>query len=140
MALKVTRVNMWVAPIKDKVGSASAVFDTLAQAGVNIEFVIARRTEKRGQGVVFLSPIAGPAQIRAAKKLGFRRSKSLNAIKVEGPSKRGEGARITGAVAAKGLSMRGLSAAVIGRKYVAYFAFDKSADATEAARILKALD
>ena len=35
--------------------------------------------------------------------------------------------------------MRGVSAAVIGKKFVAYFGFDSAADATKAARALKTL-
>ena len=53
--------------------------------------------------------------------------------------KQGQGAKITQALAAAGISLRGLSAAAIGRKFVAHLALDTSADATKAIRALKKL-
>ena len=58
MALKVTRVDTWAASMKDKSGALAAKLTALADAGVNLEFVIARRApEKPGTGVVFVVPI-----------------------------------------------------------------------------------
>ncbi len=84
-------------------------------------------------------PIKGAGQIRAAKKAGFRKSKSLQALRIEGRDKPGLGAKITEAPAAKEINLRGLSASVIGRRFVLYVALDSSTDAARAARIVKRL-
>ena len=88
---------------------------------------------------LFLCPVTGPAQIRAAKKAGFTQTKSLHSVRVGTPDKKGLGARFTCALAEAGINLRGLSAAAIGRKSVMYLAFDTTADATKAVRVLKKL-
>ncbi len=60
--MKTQRVDTWAAAIKDQPGALAAKFKALAAAGVNLEFVIARRSpEKRGAGVVFVTPVKGPS-------------------------------------------------------------------------------
>jgi hypothetical protein len=46
---------------------------------------------------------------------------------------------MTAALAQAGINLRGLSAAVVGKEFVAYFAFDKPSDGSKAARILKGI-
>jgi predicted amino acid-binding ACT domain protein len=60
-------------------------------------------------------------------------------LKVEGDDAPGLGARIAAAIADAGINLRGVSAATMGRKFVAYLGFDNAADATKAARALKKL-
>ena len=140
MKLDVTRVKVWVASMKDRPGALAEKLAALAEAGANLAFVIARRApEKPGTGVVFLTSLKGAAQLRAAKKAGFRLTKSLHSIRVEGPDKPGLGATMTQALAEAGISLRGMSAAVIGRRFAVHFAFDTTADATKAARALRKL-
>jgi len=138
MALKVSRVDVWAAGLKDKPGRLADKLAALAEAGANVQFVVARRApDKPGTGVVFVTPLKGAKQIRAAKKAGFVRAKSLRSIRVEGPDKRGIGAKIAQALAEAGINLRGLSAAALGKKFVCYLALDKAADATKAIRVLK---
>lgn len=140
MALTIDRVDTWLATIRDEPGALSKKLDTLAAGGVNLEFIIARRApDKPGKGVVFVTPIKGAAQIRIAKKAAFRKTKTLQTLRVEGTNKKGIGALITGALSEAGINMRGFSAAAIGRKFVAHIALDKAADATKARRLLKKL-
>jgi hypothetical protein len=140
MALKVERVDTWAASIEDKPGGLAGKLNSLAQAGVNLELVIARRApEKSGTGVVFVTPIKGAAQVRAAREAGFEKTESLHAVRVDGPNKPGEGARISQALADRGLNLRGFSAAAIANKFVAHLALDSSADASKAIRVVKAL-
>ena len=140
MATSVSRVDVWVASLKDRPGAVAQKLQALTEAGANLAFVIARRTEKKpGTGVLFATPISGRKQIAAAKKARFRRTKSLHSIRVEGPDKAGFGAKVTGALAEAGINLRGISAAAIGKRCVLNLAFDKSADATQAGRILKKL-
>lgn len=138
--MKAQRVDTWAAAIKDKPGALAAKFKALSVAGANLEFVIARRSpEKRGAGVVFVTPIKGPKQCGAAGAAGFKKTKSLHTVRIEGINKRGQGMRLTQALAEKGLNLRGLSAAAIGSKFICHIAVDSEADASKAARILSKL-
>ncbi len=138
MKLNVTKVDVWAASIKDRPGSLAGKLAALADAGANLEFVIARREASRpGTGVVFLTPLKGAAQIRAAKKAGFKRTGSLHSVRIEGSDKPGLGAKITQALAVEGVNLRGLSAAAIGRRCIVHLALDSSDDARKAMRILK---
>ena len=140
MALKVKAVDVWVASMADRSGALAAKLRGLTDAGAVLEFVIGRRApEKPGTGVAFLTPLKGAAQVKAAKKLGFRKTQSQHSLRIEGPDKAGMGARITEALAAGGINLRGLSAAGIGKRFVAYLALDSAADAAKAIRILKGI-
>lgn len=140
MALNVTRADVWAASIEDRPGGLAGKLAALAEAGAQLEFVIARRASERpGTGVVFLTPLKGSAQIGAAKKGGFEKTKSLHSIRVEGPDQPGLGAKMTQALAQAGINLRGLSAAAIGPRCVVHLALDSAADATKAARLLKRL-
>jgi hypothetical protein len=140
MVLKVQRVDTWAASLKDKSGSLAAKLGALADAGVNLEFVIARRApDKPGTGVVFVTPIKGVAGCRAARLAGFNLTKSLHTLRIEGADRKGEVARVTWALAEQGLNVRGLSAAAINKKFVAHVALDNNADAAKAMRIVRAL-
>ena len=53
MKLEVTRVEVWIASMKDTPGALAAKLAPLSQAGADLEFVFARRSpEKPGTGVV----------------------------------------------------------------------------------------
>ena len=138
MADVVQRVDVWAATIKDKPGALAAKLGLLAEAGANLAFVTARR-DKPKTGVVFVTPLTGREQMAAARKAGFKKTKSLHSVKIEGANKAGLGAKATQAIAEVGINLRGVSGASIGRKAAIYFAFDKAADATKAARVLRKL-
>ena len=138
MKLEVNRVDVWAASIEDRPGGLSEKLTTLAEAGANLEFVIARREpDKPGTGVVFLTPVKGAAQIKAANNAGFSKTESLRSVRVEGPDKPGLGAKLTQQLAEAGINLRGLSAAVVGRRFILYLAFDSSTDQNKAIRLLK---
>ena len=99
--------------------------------------VAARQRYQPGKSVVFLAPLIGAAQSRAAKKAGLAKTASLHSVRLEGPDRRGLGALITRALADAGINLRGLSAAALGRRHVTYFAFDSAEDARRAGPILK---
>jgi hypothetical protein len=138
--MKAQRVDTWAAAIKDKPGALAAKFKALSAAGANLEFVIARRSpEKRGAGVVFVTPIKGAKQTKTARAAGFKKTKSLHTVRIEGVNKRGQGMRLTQALADKGFNLRGLSAAAIGNRFVAHIAVDKGADAAKVMSVVKSL-
>lgn len=138
--MKAQRVDTWVASMEDKPGALEAKLTALATAGANLEFVIARRAlEKPGTSVVFVTPISGAKETRAARAAGFQKTEHLHAVRVEGPDKAGQGVRLTRALAAAGLNLRGLSAAALGAKFVCHVAVDTAAEAAKAVRILRGL-
>jgi hypothetical protein len=140
MKLKVNRQDVWAASLVDQPGGLAAKLAALDKADANLEFLIARRTpDKPGQGVVFLTPLKGAAQRKAAERAGFMKTESLHSVRVEGPDRPGFGAKITAALAAAGVNLRGLSAAAIGKRFVAYLALDSAEDAAKAIRMLKRL-
>jgi hypothetical protein len=140
MALKAQRVDTWVAALEDKPGSLAAKLEALSGAGVNLQFIVARRApEKPGTGVVFVTPIQGAAACRAAAKAGFKKTSRLHTVQIQGPDKAGEALRIARALAEKGLNLRGVSGAALGKQYVSYLAFDTGAQAAKALRTLRSL-
>lgn len=140
MALKIQRVDTWAAPLDDAPGRMAAKLKALASAGVNLEMVVARRSpEKPGTGVVFVTPIKGAAAARVAQQAGFRKTVYLHTVRVEGPDKSGESHRVAQALAQEGLSLCGLSAAAIDRRFLAHIVLDSEADAAKAVRALRRL-
>ena len=140
MNLTVTKVDVWAAHIEDKPGSLAKLLGALAGAGANLECVIARRDpSKTGKGVAFLTPVQGANVRKTAKAEGLVPAEKLATLKVEGDDAPGLGSRITSAIADSGVNLRGVSGAVLGRKFVVYLGFDGNADAVKAARALKTL-
>ena len=138
MAYSVTKVNVWAGEIDDRPGGLAEKLDPLTKAGASFEFIVSRRTpEKPGTGVVFVTPIKGAKQNRAATEAGLSTSESLHSVRVEGPDRAGLGTTMTRALADAGINLRGISAAALGRRSVTYFAFDNASDADRAVRALK---
>jgi hypothetical protein len=138
MAYTIKKVEVWAGEIADRPGGLASTLAAMQAAGSNIEFVVARRAaEKPGTGVVFVTPIRGAKQKAAAQQAGLSTSEGLHSVRVEGPDRAGLGAKMTDALGAAGINLRGISAAALGRRAVSYFAFDSAADADNAVRILK---
>ena len=138
MAYTIDTVDVYAGSIENRPGGLAEKLTALSEAGANLEFVIARRTEK-GQGVMFCAPLKGAKQSRAAKKVGLTKSESLRSLRIVGPDKAGLGVKITAALADVGVNVRGVSGAALGNKAVLYFAFDNRKDADKARRIIKKL-
>ena len=140
MKLKVSRTDTWASTIDDRPGGLADKLDALAAAGANLEFVIARRApEQRGNGVVFVTPLKGAKQVKAAQAAGFQKTASLQSLRVEGLDKPGAGAKLTKALAEAGINLRGFSAAALGKRYVTHLALDTARDAAKAAAVLRKL-
>jgi len=138
MKLEISRVDVWAAGIEDRPGGLAEKLDVLAQADVDLEFIIARRSSSPlGSAVVFVTPIKGARQARAARKVGFEKTKSLHAIRVATGNKPGFGAEMTMKLGEAGISLRGFSGASISNRAVFYLGFDSDSDAGKAIRLLK---
>ncbi len=140
MKLNVSRTDTWAAAIDDHPGGLADKLAALAAAGANLEFIIARRApEQRGSGVVFVTPLKGAKQIKAAEAAGFQKTGSLHSLRVEGADKPGMGAKLSRALAEAGINLRGLSAAALGKRYLTHLALDTAQDAAKAAAVLQKL-
>jgi predicted amino acid-binding ACT domain protein len=137
MELLVEQVDVWAAPIQDKPGGVAKLLKALYQAGADLQFLIARRAaDKPGTGVVFVTPLQGDREVRAASQLGFNVTQSLLSIRVMGLDRAGILAELTEALADSGVNLRGLSASVIGSQFVAYLGVDSREDAIKAMDVL----
>ena len=140
MKLEISRADVWAATMEDRPGGLAEKLNALADAGGNLEFIVSRRTpEQPGKGVVFVTPIKGAKQVKAAQAAGFQKSDSLHSVRLEGSDKPGLGAKMTKSLAEAGLNLRGVSGASFGRRFVAYLALDSAEDATKAIAVLKKL-
>ena len=138
MDLLVERADVWAAPIQDRPGALAELLSALREAGADLQFIIARRSpEAPGKGVVFVTPLQGDQEIRAAADAGFNVSRSLHSVRVMGADKPGIAAELTEKLGEAGVNLRGFSASVIGRQFVAYVAVDSPDDADKAMRILQ---
>jgi len=140
MKLKVSQAEVWAVTIDDRPGGLHEKLAPLSDAGANLQFVISRRTpDQPGKGVVFVTPIKGAKQTKAAEAAGFQKAAGLHSLRVEGTDKPGVGTAMTEALADAGLNVRGVSGAALGKQFVVYIALDTPDDATRAASILKKL-
>ena len=138
MDLIVERVDVWSASIGDNPGSLSGTLTELYEAGADLDFIIARRApEKPGTGVVFLTPIRGDREVKAASTLGFNLTSSVEAVRVEADNVPGAAARLAELIADAAIDVRGFSVAVIGARFIAYIGFDSPTDAKKAVNIIQ---
>ena len=137
MAYRITREDVWAGEIEDRSGGLAEKLKEVSRAGVNLEFLIARRApEKPGTGVVFMAPLRGEASARAALQAGLSQWTSSLTLRIEGPDRPGLAALVASTVASEGISMRGVSGANLGDRSVFYLAFDSPEDAGNALEAL----
>ena len=138
MDLIVEHVDVWAASIKDEPGGLAQILTGLRNAGADLDFIVARRAPKKpGTGVVFVAPLRGDAEIAAAAVLSFSVTSSIHSVRIEGENKPGIAAELTEKIAAAKINLRGLSAAVIGTRFIFYIGLDTAEDAEEAIKNLR---
>ncbi|MFN3134982.1 MAG: amino acid-binding ACT [Candidatus Kryptonium sp.] len=124
----------------DKPGTLAKVLEPFAQAKVDLQAVLVERNPAKANfGVVYLGPIKGKKATEAAKSTGLSEVSSPVVLRIEGPNKPGLGHLMTGALAEAGINLAFVGASVLGKRFVAFFAFDSDADAKKATRILSTL-
>jgi hypothetical protein len=136
MRVDVSRVDVWAASIEDIPGGLAAKLDALAQADIDLRFVSARRMrEKPGSGVVYVTNIKGPRQVRAARKIGFEKTSSLHEVRIATGNKPGFSAELAQKIAGEGISLRAFAGASISNRAIFYLAFDSEADANKVVKL-----
>src|ERR1700677_2245291 len=140
MGFKLDRVHVWSCEVVDQAGGVAAKLAILAQAHTNLEYIYTRRQpEKPGTGILYVAPLTGPLQLRAAKSAGLAETNNPIVLRVEGDNQAGLGHRVTQEWALAGLSFQSMTMAVLGNNFVGYVAFDTVTDANRAAAILSDL-
>jgi len=140
MGFKLDRVHLWSGDVPDKPGGVASKLSLLAQAGANLEFILTRRSpDKPGTGVLFVAPLTGPMQLRAAKAAGLSETHDPVLLRVEGDNQAGLAHKVTQQWALAGITLQGLTMCVLGDKFVGYAAFDNVTDSNRAAAILSDL-
>jgi hypothetical protein len=137
MGFKLDRVHVWSGEVADQAGGVAAKLALLAQAGCNLEFIYTRRQPDRpGTGILYIAPVSGPMQVRAARAAGLSETDNPVVLRVEGDNQAGLAHRLTQQWALAGLSLQGLMMSAIGGKFVGYASCDTVADSNRAAAIL----
>jgi hypothetical protein len=137
MSFKWDRVHLWSGEITDQPGSAAGKLAFLAQAGANLEYIFTQRlVTKPGYGVLYVAPVTGPTQVRAARSAGLNETETPIVRRMEGDNEAGLAHRLTQQWALAGINLQGLTMAVLERKFVGYAVFDSVTDANKAAQIL----
>lgn len=137
MGFKLDRVHVWSCEVPDQAGGVAGKLAVLAQAGSNLEFILTRRQpDKPGTGTLYVSPVTGPLQVRAARSAGFHEAQDPIVLRVEGDNQAGLAHRLTQQWAMAEISLQGLTMAVLGGKFVGFAAFDTVSEANRAAQIL----
>jgi hypothetical protein len=131
MPYSIRNVDVWAADVYNRPGMLARMLEGLAQAGAQLEFMVARRRSEN-TARVFVSPIKGKKQKQAAADLGFAPALGMHAVRVQGADRPGLGAEISRAVAAAGINIRGAAAASIGKMCVMNLAFASAEDAKKA--------
>src|SRR5436309_532058 len=109
MGFKLDRVHVWSGDVPDEAGGATSILASLAQAGANLEFILTRRKpDKPGQGILYVAPVTGPLQVRAARAAGMAETHDPLVLRVEGDNQAGLAHRLTQQWAIAGINLQGL--------------------------------
>lgn len=128
--MRIEKIVIWSAEVEDRPGATTDLFKTLAGAGTDITFALARRQpDKPGTGILFVSP--------GSPQTGFVRRSDAAGVRVEGDNKPGVGEKLTQALASANLNLRAISAHVVGKTFSVVFAFDNDVDADKGVEALK---
>lgn len=137
MGFKLDRIHVWAGEVMDQAGGVAGKLALLAQAGANLEYIYTlRNADKPGTGILYVAPITGPLQQRAARSAGLHEVSDPVVLRVEGDNEAGLAHKVTQGWAMAGLSLHGLNMSVLGDKFVGYVSFDSVQDANRAAAIL----
>jgi len=136
MAFELTKVEVWAGELPDQPGALAEKLTAIMRAGANLDFVIVRPLgEKPGSGVMYVAPLRGEAQTKAAQEVGLSKT-GIHALRVEGPDRPGLGAGIAKTLADAGINIAGLSAAAVGDRALFYIRFGSQDDLVRATQVL----
>jgi len=88
---------------------------------------------------MFVTPLRGDAELKAASEVGFSAANRLHSLRVEGENVKGLAGMISEKLGAAGINLRGFSGAVIGKRFVLHIAFDTAELREKALGIIKGM-
>ncbi len=125
MTFKVTRTDILAAKVKDEPGGLAMTLKALADYGADLDCVVGRRrSDKKGEGVVFVSATNANKLYETPDQAGFHGVDRIPTLKIEGPNRPGMGAELTKVIGDAQISMRGLTVTTIGHKFCCFIGFD----------------
>ena len=137
MAVTVKKAILWCREVDNSPGILASVLQPLSEAGADLQVVMAYRYPGgENKAAIELYPVSGRKSGAAAQTAGLAPS-SISTLVVEGDNRPGLGHTIAKAVGDAGINMSFVMAQVAGRKYSAVFGFEKEADASKAATLIK---
>ena len=140
MPFRISRVEVWSTEVPDRPGAAAAILDALSRTGADLHYLFTRPHPTRSERtLIFLAPIVGPEQERAARSVGLGPAPDTPMLCVEGDNEPGIGSQVMGWLAVAGINLRGLSISAVGDRFAAYLAFDSPDSATSALQVLASM-
>ena len=137
MAVTIRRVELWRTEIRNKPGVLADILEPLAQTGADLQVVMKYSLPGRSsRAIVEIFPGTGRRAARAARAAGFSASPTPTLL-VTGDNRPGLAYAVANAVAWAGISVRFLSAQVVGRRYSALLGFKTDDEAKKAAALIR---
>ena len=139
MNYAVDRVEVWAGEIRDRRGALADMLKVVLEAGANLDFIIARPSPvKPATGILYLAPLEGEAQLKAAQDAGLHPSSHIAALRVEGPDRPGLAERIARTIADAGINVSGFTGGRMADRCVMYIRFERADELEKAHQLLEA--
>jgi predicted amino acid-binding ACT domain protein len=136
MTVRIRKVTLWRTELEDRPGALADLLEPLAQAGADLQIVLAHRLPGT-QARVEIAPVSTRRVAAAAQKTTLTPARG-RALHVLGQNRPGLGNRIARALAESRVNIAGLAAQVAGPRYSAVFEFDSEADLDKASDRIRA--
>jgi hypothetical protein len=88
-------------------------------------------------GIVFVAGLRGAKQTKAARSVGLAKTTNLSGLRIEASDKPGLLQKLLTKLPPAGITLRGVSASVIGNRCVIMVAFESAADRDKGVRLLR---
>ena len=137
VAVKIKRVELWRTEIRNKPGVLAATLQPLAEGGADLKVVMKYSVPGRSnRATVEIFSGTGRRAAHAARTAGFSLSPTP-VLLVEGESRPGLAYAVANTIAWVGISVRFLSAQVVGKRYSALLGFRTDEDARKAGVLIQ---
>lgn len=138
MSFQISKVDVWQGQIPDKPGTLGKALAALGQSGADLGYALAKRDDEApGNSIVFITPLKGAKQTKAAAAIGFRKSTQFHVIRVAGVDRPGLASEVAAALGDAGVNIHELTGTVLGKQVVIHVKVDSKADASKAVRTIR---
>ncbi|HEX8987284.1 MAG TPA: hypothetical protein VF816_04940 [Rhodocyclaceae bacterium] len=138
MGVTIKKIELWHAVVDNKPGALAGALRPLADAGVDLEIVMATDIPGGGdKASIGVFPIKGRKAASAARTAGFEPAAAMPSLLVGGDNRAGLGEQMSEAIAASGVNIGVAFAQVMGGHFSAVFGFASADDAAKASAALR---